>query len=532
VLNNYMWLNFKTVGGNMKNSECECRCLNEVIYEMFKKSPNAVILSDKNGDILLKNNTFNTLFKGNPSNIFKALNINSKQVISELKIKGEYVIEKISLLLNDCTYYFKANFYFICLNEKEYIALILNDITEPILMAKKIEDDEAMLKKIFNGIEDMIFMTDLECKVTYYSASVSRILGYDSKELIGTNLQSIVHPEDLDEAKKKFYSYLNGEPIIDNVNYRLLSKNGEYIWVSFSHISFIEENSKKIRTIIILREIAERLRLQMEWERLSKELEYEKLKSEFISKVSHELRTPLNVIYGIVQLLEIFRKNDATFIENYDKFYPVLKQNMYRLLRLTNNIIDLTSIDAGCMGLNLENVNIVSLIEDICTSANNYFNDKNIKIIYNPHFEEKYIACDVEKIEKIILNILSNAVKFSKEDKKIFVEVSEDEENIFIIIKDNGIGIPDELQKVIFDRFKQADFSFTRKNEGSGIGLSIAQEFVKMHGGEILLNSKEGEGSEFIIRLPKNYIQDEVAATKIVNKNHLETVNIEFSDIQ
>lgn len=516
----------------MKNSEYECRNLNEVIYEMFKKSPNAVILSEINGNILLRNITFNSLFKDNPSNIFNVLNINSMEIISELKTKGEYVIEKISLSLNNCTYYFKANFYFICLNEKEYIALILNDITSPILMAQKIQDDEAMLQKIFNGIEDIIFMTDLECKVTYYTSSVSRMLGYDPKELIGIDLSSLIHPDDLDKAKKKFYSFLNGESVIDNDNYRLLCKNGEYIWISFSHISFIEENNRKIGTIVILREIAEKLRLQKAWERLSKELEYEKLKSEFISKVSHELRTPLNVIYSIVQLLEMFRKNDATFIENYDKFYPVLKQNMYRLLRLTNNIIDLTSIDAGCMGLNLENVNIVSLIEDICTSANNYFNDKNIKIIYNPHFEEKYIACDIEKIEKIILNILSNAIKFSGEDKKILVEVSEDDENILIIIKDNGIGIPEELQKVIFDRFKQADFSFTRKNEGSGIGLSIAQEFVKMHGGEILLNSKEGKGSEFIVKLPKNYIQDEVAATKIVNKNHLETVNIEFSDIQ
>ncbi|SEF57163.1 Signal transduction histidine kinase [Caloramator fervidus] len=264
--------------------------------------------------------------------------------------------------------------------------------------------------------------------------------------------------------------------------------------------------------------------------RLQNKLEYEKLKSDFLLRVSHELRTPVNVIYGTIQLIEILKEKD-TFIQSFNDFFPILKQNVYRLIKIVNNIVDITSIDAGFMKLNIKNTDIIDLVKNICSSVNSYLKNKNINIIFSSPFKEKYIACDPEKIKKVILNILSNAVKFSKNEKvNISVCILEENNDLIIKIKDDGIGIPKKFHDVIFNRFKQLDPCMTRKNEGCGIGLSLVKEFIKMHKGEIFINSEENKGTEFIIKLPKYEIEDEVAITK--NENYLENIQIEFSDIQ
>jgi signal transduction histidine kinase len=212
-----------------------------------------------------------------------------------------------------------------------------------------------------------------------------------------------------------------------------------------------------------------------------------------------------------------------------------LKQNCYRLLRLINNLIDITKIDSGFMNINLRNCNIVSTVEDITLSVVDYVENKGINLIFDTEVEEKIMAIDPDKIERIILNLLSNAIKFTDSGANITVTIYDRGDNIIISVKDTGCGMPEDKLHTIFERFAQVDKLTARANKGSGIGLSLVKSLVEMHNGTISVESKVGEGSEFLITLPVNVNPDETDMQDFINTciqpSHVESINIEFSDI-
>jgi len=269
---------------------------------------------------------------------------------------------------------------------------------------------------------------------------------------------------------------------------------------------------------------------------LSETMEYDKLRTDFFANISHELRTPLNVIFSAEQMLDLLLSKEPIKNSNFkmSKYIKTIKQNCYRLIRLISNLIDITKMDAGYFEVNLQNEDIVKIIEDITLSVAEYIENKNINLIFDTEFEEKIIACDLEKMERIMLNLLSNAVKFTPENGDIFVNIYKSEGDVCISVKDTGIGIPEPLQDAIFDRFVQADKSTSRNREGSGIGLSLVKSLVSMQGGRISLSSKYGKGSEFILQLPIKTIDIEEKYdinNNCINNEFVEKINIEFSDI-
>lgn len=259
-------------------------------------------------------------------------------------------------------------------------------------------------------------------------------------------------------------------------------------------------------------------------------------KSNFIANLSHELRTPITVILSGLQLIEAnIHNNIVENQQNFCNYIKTIKQNCYRLLRLINNIIDVTKIDGGFRNLDLKNLDIINLIENITTSVVEYAKLKGITVIFDTDAEERVIAVDPDKIERILLNLLSNAIKFTPKQGHIFVNILNESTKIIISVEDTGIGIPIEKKEVIFEKFQQLDNTFTRKNEGSGIGLSIVKAFVELHDGKISVFSELGKGSKFIIELTvKKLDEDGSQKPQIQTKNSIGSVdvlNIEFSDI-
>lgn len=177
------------------------------------------------------------------------------------------------------------------------------------------------------------------------------------------------------------------------------------------------------------------------------------------------------------------------------KYLKMMQQNCFRLLRLVNNIIDITKIDANYYEIKLQNYDIVKLIREITQSVAEYAVSKSVAITFESHLDEKIMACDPDAIERIILNLLSNAIKFTPTGGNIWVKVNENNQRLIISVKDNGIGIPLHKQKAIFDRFQQVDRSLTRQSEGSGIGLSLVKALVEKHNGDITVNSQLDQGS-------------------------------------
>ncbi len=155
-------------------------------------------------------------------------------------------------------------------------------------------------------------------------------------------------------------------------------------------------------------------------------------------------------------------------------------------------------------------------------------------MIFDTDVEEKTIACDPDKIERIILNLLSNAVKFTKAEGQIAVNIYDRDDKALVTVKDTGIGIPEDKLETIFERFRQVDKSLTRSHEGSGIGLSLVKSLVEMHRGKISVRSELGKGSEFIVELPSAVLTDENSygkANDFAKRDNHEKVCIEFSDI-
>ncbi|MTI54618.1 sensor histidine kinase [Geosporobacter ferrireducens] len=312
--------------------------------------------------------------------------------------------------------------------------------------------------------------------------------------------------------------------IVSEINYSAYIRN-------YMNSKIIESKNQELDKIYKLTEqmLAERTK------ELNETIEMENIRTAFFANISHELRTPLNVIYAAQQMLDLVLKD--TTHENQKEviqYTRITKQNCYRLIRLIANLIDITKIDAGYLQVNLENIDIVSVAEDITLSAAKYIEDRNIHLVFDTNVEEKIIACDADKIERIILNLLSNAVKFTPEYGSIHVSIEEKEGCIALSVKDTGIGIPPEMKDSIFDRFVQVDKTISRNREGSGIGLSIVKSLVEMHNGKITVISEANKGSEFIIEIPDVYQQDveEVKAYNLAAEHqYIEKIHIEFSDI-
>ena len=266
--------------------------------------------------------------------------------------------------------------------------------------------------------------------------------------------------------------------------------------------------------------------------------EVEKAKGQFFANLSHEIKTPINIIYSCVQLLDINKKDSESALWNaYNKYDNTIKQNCYRLLRLVNNLVDMTKIDSGYMNLSFVNYEIVSLVEDIILSIVPYVESKNINVLFDTYIEELEIRCDPESIERVILNLLSNAVKFTNNNGNIFVLMDVDDEYVTIRVKDDGVGVSEEVQEEIFKRFVQEDKSFNRKKEGSGIGLALVKSLVELHDGQVYLEKGTKKGSEFVVKLPNVRIEKEKENendNKIIdvdNKPLVQKIHIEFSDI-
>ena len=267
----------------------------------------------------------------------------------------------------------------------------------------------------------------------------------------------------------------------------------------------------------------------------SHKYELERLRDRFFSNIKHEFRTPLNMIFSSIQLLDYKCKickigncKDC-FINNLQ----LININSLRILKLSNNFIDLTNIQAGCMDLNFRNHDIVSFVESICDNINNYKKFNGISLIFDTSVEEHILRFDTDKIERVILNLISNAIKFNIPQGYVYVSLIVEEKYINISIKDTGIGINENKIDSIFESFSDVENRLTKVSEGSGVGLALSKDLVEMHDGKISVNSKLGNGSEFIISLPNiiNEREEVDISYYKVDRNSLEKIKMELSDI-
>ena len=261
--------------------------------------------------------------------------------------------------------------------------------------------------------------------------------------------------------------------------------------------------------------------------------EREKIKTDFLIILSHELRTPLNIILNTSKLLLDKCENHQCFPEYCCPRLAYIKNNANRLLRSVNNSIDVAKLDSNVYDVNFSMINIVELIDDIVDIVAQYANDYNIDIVFDPETEEIYTATDREKIEKILLNLISNAIKNIPTSGTIYISCKEDNEHIFLSIEDDGRGMSPEVKMHIFEKYFHSPFSgLSRSAEGSGLGLYIVKKFIDILDGTISVESTLGVGTTFYIILPKREV-DKIDTDKAVNSldRMKYLINLEFSEI-
>ena len=246
------------------------------------------------------------------------------------------------------------------------------------------------------------------------------------------------------------------------------------------------------RNIIQRERLAAKFRL--EHLELEKVQEINNVKTNFFSNISHEFRTPITLLLG--PLKDLY--DHSTSYDQRSLFGTMLR-NAQRLLRLVNQLLDLSRLEAGKMKLHAAETDLVQFLKEMVCSYESLAIEKHIKFVFYPQVEELIVYVDQEKMEKVVHNLLSNAFKFTGEGGEVFLNLKVADKHAMIMVKDTGIGIPaDELDKV-FDRFYQVDSSQTRGYEGSGLGMALAKELVELHHGTISVESKVGVGSTFTV---------------------------------
>ncbi|PRR81578.1 sensor histidine kinase [Clostridium vincentii] len=256
------------------------------------------------------------------------------------------------------------------------------------------------------------------------------------------------------------------------------------------------------------------------------------LQEDFLLNISHDLRSPINVMLSILQCVESEIDSEGLKIDEKRKNYRgIIRRNNLKMLKLIDNLMDASKLEKKYYKLEKQTIDIISLIENTATSIEKYAELKEIRIIFDTNEEECVCGVDPQAIDRIVMNLISNALKFSPNGSEVLVSVVVGEEKIKIFVKDEGTGIPEEEQESIFNRFIQAKQNKNKEHSGTGIGLDLVNYLSKAHGGKVELSSTVGHGSEFIVTLPLIILKNEERNYQLESRSKVEQLEVEFSDI-
>ncbi len=391
---------------------------------------------------------------------------------------------------------------------------------------------ERQNKLIFNTSIDLIAIMDDNMKFLRIGPQWQKCLGWSEKEVLSKSFFSLIHVDDRDNTLE-YIDTLTNERMAMGIEHRLMCKDGTFRWIAWNAQMVTE--SRKNLIIMIGRDMTRNKEMEEKNRDLERAYHMEAVKMEFFANISHEFRTPLNIILSALQLIEhsLQNKGKADYVDREIRHLKSIKQNAFRLLRLVNNLIDITKLDSGYMRLYSSNHDIVKVTRSITESVAQYIEGKGIKLMFETNVPKKIIACDADMIERILLNLLSNAVKYTEKDGFIGVCVKSTDNVVRISVKDSGVGISENMLDLIFERFIQIEKPLSRRCEGSGIGLSLAKALVELHQGRIYVNSTVNKGSEFTFELPA-VIMDQGACLQNMEpsrEERIHRINVEFSDI-
>ena len=386
----------------------------------------------------------------------------------------------------------------------QYIA-IRHDITN----RKRVEEE---LRNSLKEIADIKFaldqstivaMTDRKGDITYVNDAFCRISKYSEQELIGQNhriINSGYHPHEFFVDMWK--SIASGKVWKSEIKNR--AKDGSYYWVDTTIVPFLDPQTEKPYQYVAIRhDITSRKTLELELEQAKEVAENaNKKKSQFLTNMSHELRTPLNAVISYSQMMKLGIAGEIT--EKQYKYANNIEVSGKHLLDMVNDILDIAKIEAGKIQLSFQLCQLKLLLLELQDIFLGMAEQKKVQLDFNLDPAFGTITADPIRIRQIFFNLISNAIKFNRENGKVNVKVFPSQDRQWLIgeIKDTGIGISADKLDELFTEFYQVDSSMSRPHEGTGLGLALTKHLVRLHGGDIFVISEKDVGSTFSFQIP------------------------------
>jgi len=354
--------------------------------------------------------------------------------------------------------------------------------------------DGVFYKAVVEDGSDIIFIVDYEGNILYHNPSVEDTLGHAPKSLVSQNFFDYVEPDSIETFKNEFKKSI-GKPYDENIEFRFLCQDGTYKYLEFNSINLKHKEGFE-GLILDCRDITQR---KKDAEEL---LRAQKAKEQFLANMSHEIRTPINGIAGMANLL-----SESSSVDDKEKYINAIKNSTENLKVIINDILDLSVIESGKLKLEKIGFNIKYQLSAVIDTFQFQCKEKGIELksSVDPS-ADKVLLGDPVRLNQILINLISNAVKFTHIGE-ISVDVKLDrlEDDVHFIktkVTDSGVGIQEDKVHRIFESFTQADESVTRRYGGTGLGLSIVKQLVELQNGTLTVSSKENEGTSFTFVIP------------------------------
>ena len=365
------------------------------------------------------------------------------------------------------------------------------------VVEQRLRESEEKYRTIIESVEDGYFEVDLQANFTFFNDALCRILGFPHEEMLGMNQRETMDDENARRVFETFDAVLRTGQSAKSLDWVLITKYGarRFVEASVSLIRDAEEQPSGFRGI--LRDITDRHRAEaLQRAKVAADLA-NRSKTEFLANMSHEIRTPLNSIIGLVELMQESELNSEQRAD-----LEVVVSAAYSLLAVINDILDFSKIEAGKLELELIAFNLRDFVGEALRIMSGKAHEKSIELAYRvaPDVPAELYG-DPARLRQVLLNLVGNALKFTAQGEVVVTVNCEDQSadnvDLHFTVRDTGIGIPKEKQTAIFDAFRQADGSTSRRYGGTGLGLAISAQLVGLMGGRIWVESEPDQGSTF-----------------------------------
>ncbi|MEM7553642.1 MAG: PAS domain S-box protein [Cyanobacteria bacterium P01_A01_bin.84] len=379
-----------------------------------------------------------------------------------------------------------------------------------------LQQSEAQFRAIFERSSIGIGLIDMSNRIVDVNPSLCEMLGYTHAQMYGKKFAEYLPPEEVKSDLELYEQLVSGICDRFEMEKKFVHQDSSIVWTDLS-ISLIEDSNGKPKFFLaIVDDITERKQTELKLRKSKNEAEAgSRAKSEFLATMSHELRTPLNAIMGLSQLLH--QQIVGELNDKQKEYINCIYNSGEHLLALINDILDLSKVEAGKEELLL----CVLPVEDLCNSVISTVSDRAQEkgLELSTHIDESADVCiaDERRAKQMLLNLLTNAIKFTSVGS-VSLKVRKVPSGILFTVSDTGIGIDSDKVSSLFQPFQQLDSRLNRQYEGTGLGLALTRKLARLHGGDIILESALGKGSNFTLFLPNQPYQEQLEPEKLISQ--------------